>query len=85
MQAIVPNEVLARVLSIDMVGSLVAVPAGLILGGLISSSHGILFAYTLAAVGFLANGILFLALPKVRSLRYVEPPVGESQVPLTAP
>jgi MFS family permease len=80
MQAIVPNEVLARVLSIDMVGSLVAVPAGLILGGLIASSHGILFSYTLAAIGFLANGFLFLALPKVRSLRYVEPQAAGSHV-----
>ncbi|MGP8077872.1 MAG: MFS transporter [Thermoplasmata archaeon] len=74
MQVIVPDEVLARVLSIDMVGSLVAVPAGLILGGLLSSSHGILFAYTWAAIGFLVTGFLFLALPGIRSLRYVEPP-----------
>jgi len=72
MQAIVPNEVLARVLSIDMVGSLVAVPAGLILGGLLASSRGILFSYTLAAVAFFANGLLLLAIPGVRTLRYVE-------------
>lgn len=76
MQAIVPNEVLARVLSIDMVGSLVAVPAGLILGGLIASSHGILFAYAIAALGILANGILLLLLPGVRTLKYVELPPG---------
>jgi MFS family permease len=83
MQAIVPNEVLARVLSIDMVGSLVAVPAGLILGGLLSSSHGILFTYKLAAIGFFANGLLLLALPGVRSVRYVESPIAEAlpQVP----
>jgi MFS family permease len=73
MQAIVPNEVLARVLSIDMVGSLVAVPAGLLLGGLLASSHGILFTYTLGATGLLANGILLLALPGVRSVRYTPP------------
>jgi hypothetical protein len=83
MQAIVPNEVLARVLSIDMVGSLVAVPAGLILGGLLSNSHGILFTYTIAAIGFFANGLLFLALPGVRSIRYVEPSAVE--VSLRAP
>ncbi len=77
MQAIVPNEVLARVLSIDMVGSLVAVPAGLIFGGLLSSSHGILFTYAMAAIGFFANGILMLALPGVRSVRYVEPSTVE--------
>jgi len=79
MQAIVPNEVLARVLSIDMVGSLVAVPAGLILGGVLSSSHGILFTYTIAAIGFFANGILLLALPGVRSVRYVEPTAVEAK------
>ena len=78
MQAIVPNEVLARVLSIDMVGSLVAVPAGLILGGVLSSSHGILFSYTIASIGFFANGVLMLALPGVRSVRYVEPSTAEA-------
>ncbi len=73
MQAIVPNEVLARVLSIDMVGSLVAVPAGLLLGGVLSSTHGILFSYSVAALGLIANGILVLALPGVRSIRYLDP------------
>jgi len=81
MQAIVPNEVLARVLSIDMVGSLVAVPAGLILGGVLSSSHGILFTYKLAAIGFFVDGLVFLALPGVRSLRYVEPSAVEGGAP----
>ena len=70
MQAIVPNEVLARVLSIDSVGSIVAIPAGLVLGGLLAANHGILFTYTLAALGLTANGSVLLALPGVRSLRY---------------
>jgi MFS family permease len=70
MQAIVPNEVLARVLSIDMVGSFIAIPAGLIVGGLLASSQGILFVYTVAAVGIVVNGIALLALPGVRNLRY---------------
>ncbi|MFY9717862.1 MAG: MFS transporter [Thermoplasmata archaeon] len=70
MQAIVPNELLARVLSIDSVGSFMAVPAGLIVGGLLAASHGILFVYTVAALGLVGNGLLLLALPGVRSLRY---------------
>jgi len=70
MQAIVPNEVLARVLSIDSVGAFAAIPAGLIVGGLLASEYGILFAYSIAAVGVLVNGIALLALPGVRSLRY---------------
>ena len=81
MQAIVPNEVLARVLSIDMVGSLVAVPAGLLLGGVLAGSRGVLFSYEVAAAGFLANGLLFLALPGVRSLRYVAPRAGTHPSP----
>lgn len=74
MQSIVPNEVLARVLSIDMVGSLIAVPAGLLLGGVLASSHGILFTYTLGGLGLTANGVLMLALPGVRSVRYAPRP-----------
>ncbi|HZY92989.1 MAG TPA: MFS transporter [Thermoplasmata archaeon] len=70
MQAIVPNEVLARVLSIDSVGSLVATPAGLLIGGLLAAQLGILLTYSLVAVGLLANGVLLLALKGVRSLRY---------------
>ncbi len=70
MQAIVPNEVLARVLSIDSVGSFVAIPGGLLVGGFLASSHGILFVYAIAAVGSLVNGVALLALPGVRSIRY---------------
>jgi predicted MFS family arabinose efflux permease len=70
MQAVVPNEVLARVLSIDSVGSFVAIPAGLIVGGYLAATHGILFSYSLSALGLLVNGVVLLALPGVRSLRY---------------
>jgi len=70
MQAIVPNEVLARVLSIDMVGSFIAIPAGLIVGGLLVAGHGVLFVYAVSAAGIVLNGIALLALPGVRSLRY---------------
>ena len=70
MQAIVPNAVLGRVLSIDMVGSNVAIPAGLIVGGVLTSAYGILFAFTLVAIGMLVLGSFELALPGVRSVRY---------------
>jgi MFS family permease len=70
MQAIVPNEVLARVLSIDSVGAFGAIPAGLVVGGFLAASHGILFVYSIAAVGIFVNGLVLLALPGVRSLRY---------------
>jgi predicted MFS family arabinose efflux permease len=70
MQAIVPNEILARVLSIDSVGSFVAIPGGLLVGGVLAASYGIHFVYALAAVGLLVNGIALIALPGVRSLRY---------------
>ena len=70
MQAIVPNQLLARVLSIDSVASFVAIPAGLVVGGVLSSIHGILFTYSLAAVGIFVNGLVLLALPGVRSLKY---------------
>ena len=71
MQAIVPNEILARVLSIDMVGSFVAIPAGLLAGGFLAATYGILFVYSIAAVGTFLNGLLLIALPGVRSLRYL--------------
>jgi predicted MFS family arabinose efflux permease len=84
MQAIVPNDLLARVLSIDSVGSFVAIPAGLIVGGLLAASHGILFTFTVAAVGLAINGVVLLALPGVRSLKYTggrePPPRTESPV-----
>jgi predicted MFS family arabinose efflux permease len=70
MQSIVPNDVLARVLSIDSVGSFVGIPAGLLLGGLLAARYGIIDSYEIAAVGLLANAILLLALPGVRHLGY---------------
>jgi Na+/melibiose symporter-like transporter len=70
MQAIVPNEILARVLSIDSVGSFVAIPGGLVVGGFLAGSYGILFVYAVAAAGIFVNGVALLALPGVRSIRY---------------
>jgi MFS family permease len=73
MQSIVPNEVLARVLSIDSVGSFVGIPAGLLLGGLLAASYGIVDTYLIAAAGLLADGVLLLSLPGVRHLGYGPP------------
>jgi MFS family permease len=70
MQAIVPNEILARVLSIDSVGSFVAIPGGLLVGGLLAANYGIVFTYAVAGLGLFVNGIVLLALPGVRSIRY---------------
>jgi len=70
MQAIVPNELLARVLSIDSVGSFVAIPAGLVIGGLLANDLGIVSTYAIAGIGTLANGLALLALPRVRGLSY---------------
>jgi predicted MFS family arabinose efflux permease len=70
MQAIVPNEVLARVLSIDSVGSFVGIPAGLLIGGLLAARYGVVETYLIAAVGILADGVLLLALPGVRKMGY---------------
>ena len=70
MQAIVPNAVLARVLSIDTVGSFAAIPGGILAGGLLASAHGILFVYAVAALGLVLTGAGLLAVPEVRSLRY---------------
>ena len=70
MQAIVPNEILARVLSIDSAGSNVAAPAGIVAGGFLASAYGSLFTYSIAGAGCLVVGLAMLALPSVRSLRY---------------
>ena len=85
MQAIVPNEVLARVLSIDSVGAFVAIPAGLVVGGLLAAARGILFAYTVAGIGVTVNGLVLLSLPDVRSLRYEARPGTDPAVPLPGP
>ena len=69
-QAIVPDRVLGRVLSVDLVGSLAGVPAGLILGGLLATEYGIGINYAIAGLGLLANGLLMLSLKDLRGLHY---------------
>ncbi len=70
MQAIVPNEILARVLSIDSVGSFVAIPGGLIAGGLLAATYGIAATYAIAAVGIFVNGVVLFSMRGVRTLGY---------------
>ena len=69
-QAIVPREILARVLSIDSVGSTISIPAGLLVGGVLIGRYGIEFGFLVAAVGLAANGAAAIALKEFRSLRY---------------
>ncbi len=69
-QAIVPNEILARVVSIDSVGAFVAIPAGLVTGGYLAAAHGIAFTYTVAAVGLLVSGAALFAFRGIRTLGY---------------
>lgn len=71
MQSIVPVELLARVLSIDSVGSFAAIPAGLALGGILIPAYGIVFTYLVAGIGLLANGLIVLSMKGFRSLKYV--------------
>ncbi len=70
-QAIVPTEILARVLSIDSVGSFSAIPAGLIVGGILIHINGIVFTYIVSGIGLLVNGAIVLALKEFRKFKYV--------------
>lgn len=70
MQAVVPGELLARVLSIDSVGSFASIPAGLAVGGILAVRYGIDFAFFVAGAGLLASGIVALILPGFRKVRY---------------
>ncbi len=70
MQAIVPNRILGRVLSVDLVGSFAGIPAGLIVGGLLATDYGVGVSYAVAGLGLLANGVAMLALRDLRRLGY---------------
>lgn len=73
-QAIVPNEILARVLSIDSVASFASIPGGLIVGGLLIARYGVLFAYSIAAIGLTLNGLAMLGMRDVRVLGVPDDP-----------
>ncbi|MGA7862183.1 MAG: MFS transporter [Thermoplasmata archaeon] len=67
MQATVPSHMLGRVLSIGDFGSFVAIPAGLVAGGVLIARYGIGATITIAAIGILATGAVLLSLPDFRS------------------
>ncbi len=66
-QAVVPGRVLARVLSIGDFGSFAAIPAGLVVGGLVIAAYGDGVAVSVAAVGILLTGATLLCLPDFRA------------------
>ncbi len=66
-QAVVPSDLLARVLSIGDFGSFAAIPAGLVVGGVVIATYGIGLAVTVAAIGILVTGAVLLSLPDFRS------------------
>jgi MFS family permease len=69
-QAIVPDRLLGRVLSVDQVGSFAGIPAGLLLGGLLATEYGIGIDFAVAGLGLLANGLVMLAWKDLRGLHY---------------
>ena len=66
-QAVVPSDILARVLSIGDFGSFAAIPAGLVVGGIVIASYGIGIAITVAATGIFVTGVVLLCLPDFRA------------------
>jgi predicted MFS family arabinose efflux permease len=67
MQATVPSHVLGRVLSISDFGSFVAVPAGLVAGGLLIARYGVGTTITIAAIGIFVTGAVLLSLRDFRA------------------
>jgi MFS family permease len=67
MQRTVPGELLGRVLSIGDFGSFVAIPAGLVAGGILITTYGIESSFLLAAIGIFACGAVLLSLPDFRA------------------
>jgi ENTS family enterobactin (siderophore) exporter len=66
-QRIVPRELLGRVLSFGDFGSFVAIPAGLVAGGILLAAYGVESSFLLAAAGILGSGLVLLSLPGFRS------------------
>jgi predicted MFS family arabinose efflux permease len=67
MQASVPGEVLGRVLSIADFGSFVAIPAGLLAGGLLIARYGVGTTTAISAVGIFVTGAVLLSLRDFRA------------------
>jgi MFS family permease len=67
MQATVPSHVLGRVLSIGDFGSFLAIPAGLVVGGLLIARYGVGSAIAIAAIGIFVTGVVLLSLRDFRA------------------
>jgi len=67
MQASVPSRVLGRVLSFVDFGSFVAIPAGLVVGGLLIAHYGIGTMFSVAAIGIFGTGVVLLSLRDFRA------------------
>lgn len=65
-QAVVPEHVLGRVLSIGDFGSFAAIPTGLVVGGLLIARYGVGPAFLVAGIGVLITGSTLLLLPDFR-------------------
>lgn len=74
LQATVPSHVLGRVLSIGDFGSFVAIPVGLVAGGLLIVRYGVGTTIATAAIGIFATGAILLSLRDFREF-------GESTSP----
>ena len=66
-QATVPGNLLARVFSIGDFGSFAAIPAGLVVGGLVILRYGIGTAVAIAAIGIFITGAVLISLPDFRA------------------
>jgi MFS family permease len=68
LQAIVPNNVLGRVLSVELAAGSLATPVGIVLGGLLITAHGVEFDYLIAGCAMVVNGLILTSLKGIRSL-----------------
>lgn len=65
-QAVVPDAVLGRVMSVGDFGSFASIPAGLVAGGLLIAAYGVTLVYLVAGLGVILTGIFLLSLPDFR-------------------
>ncbi len=65
-QAVVPGNVLGRVLSIGDFASFAAIPTGLVVGGLLIARYGVGTTYLIAGIGVLVTAATLLLLPDFR-------------------
>ena len=67
MQSSVPSHVLGRVLSIGDFGSFIAIPAGLVVGGLLIAWYGVGTTFLIAAIGVFVTAAVLLSLRDFRA------------------